>query len=530
MSNNLQLKRGLQSALPIGLSGELLFTTDTKRLYLSDGFANNLLQGSDSIFTTGSIPFSNSSGKLTTDSSNFYWDDTNNRLGIGTNTPTKKLDVSGDILVNAIIIGKGNNSLTQNTIFGTNTGISITTGNGNTFFGNQTGQQNNSGANNCFFGNQSGFGNTTGGSNTYIGSNSGFNNTTGSGNFFGGTNAGRFIANGITALTIANNSIFLGQTAKALADNQTNQIVIGFNATGLGSNTTVLGNSSTVLTALYGNLLIGTTTDNGSKLNIQGSITAATAIARGQYLAPTLVASANNDTLVGLDIAPTFTNGAFTGVKNYAARISGNTNIIGYTDISNGTDLVRISRGSGANGRLIISRPGNTSAQAISIGGGNSELSIGGDDTRQLKVSASSFEMSNSQVGANTIIAALSSTGIISFRGNSNIIGLNFFSNTRNILLQDGGTFTDNGYRLDVNGTQRVQGLSSLNSVVINNTVLNASAVLQADSTTKGFLPPRMTNAQRIAIASPAVGLCVYCTDATEGLYVNKSTGWTLLL
>jgi hypothetical protein len=50
--------------------------------------------------------------------------------------------------------------------------------------------------------------------------------------------------------------------------------------------------------------------------------------------------------------------------------------------------------------------------------------------------------------------------------------------------------------------------------VVLNNTAagstasLNASAVLQADSTTKGFLPPRMTTTQRDAIAtSPATGL-----------------------
>jgi hypothetical protein len=59
---------------------------------------------------------------------------------------------------------------------------------------------------------------------------------------------------------------------------------------------------------------------------------------------------------------------------------------------------------------------------------------------------------------------------------------------------------------------------------------LNASAILQADSTTQGFLPPRMTNAQRSAISSPAVGLMVYCTDAVEGLYINKSTGWTLVI
>jgi hypothetical protein len=62
------------------------------------------------------------------------------------------------------------------------------------------------------------------------------------------------------------------------------------------------------------------------------------------------------------------------------------------------------------------------------------------------------------------------------------------------------------------------------------NTSINASAILDITSTTKGFLPPRMTNAQRAAIASPAVGLIVYCTDATEGLYVYKSTGWTFMV
>jgi hypothetical protein len=39
-----------------------------------------------------------------------------------------------------------------------------------------------------------------------------------------------------------------------------------------------------------------------------------------------------------------------------------------------------------------------------------------------------------------------------------------------------------------------------------------------------------MTNAQRTAIVSPAVGLIVYCTDVTEGLWVYKSTGWTFIV
>jgi hypothetical protein len=58
----------------------------------------------------------------------------------------------------------------------------------------------------------------------------------------------------------------------------------------------------------------------------------------------------------------------------------------------------------------------------------------------------------------------------------------------------------------------------------------NNSAILEAVSTTKGFLPPRMTNAQRTAIGTPAIGLMVYCTDAVEGLYVYKSTGWTFVI
>lgn len=45
-------------------------------------------------FTTGSIIFSGATGSLQQDNANFFWDDTNNRIGIGTNSPTNKLQVN----------------------------------------------------------------------------------------------------------------------------------------------------------------------------------------------------------------------------------------------------------------------------------------------------------------------------------------------------------------------------------------------------------------------------------------------------
>jgi hypothetical protein len=71
--------------------------------------------------------------------------------------------------------------------------------------------------------------------------------------------------------------------------------------------------------------------------------------------------------------------------------------------------------------------------------------------------------------------------------------------------------------------------LFTTGNVAIGTTTDIASSKLTVESTTQGFLPPRMTNAQRLAIATPAVGLMVYCTDTIEGLYINKSTGWTFI-
>lgn len=47
-----------------------------------------------SALTVGSVPFIGAGGALVEDTSNLVWDDTNNRLGIGTNAPSSPLDIN----------------------------------------------------------------------------------------------------------------------------------------------------------------------------------------------------------------------------------------------------------------------------------------------------------------------------------------------------------------------------------------------------------------------------------------------------
>lgn len=55
--------------------------------------------GAGTQFTQGSIVFAGASGVYSQDNSNFYWDDSNNRLGIGTASPSYPLHVAGNAYV-----------------------------------------------------------------------------------------------------------------------------------------------------------------------------------------------------------------------------------------------------------------------------------------------------------------------------------------------------------------------------------------------------------------------------------------------
>ena len=93
------------------------------------------------------------------------------------------------------------------------------------------------------------------------------------------------------------------------------------------------------------------------------------------------------------------------------------------------------------------------------------------------------------------------------------------------LVLQAAGGYTGIGTAnptniLSVAGNTDIMGSMSIGSVTTN-----PSAQLDISSTTKGFLPPRLTISQRNAISNTAIGLVIFCTDCDE-LQVFNGTIW----
>jgi|SRR3990170_3802508 len=208
--------------------------------------------------------------------------------GIVNNTSLQELG-GVDKLINGVRIGKGTGIInTANTVLGnsvlglnvngdSNTGVgyevlkSNTDGYENTAVGTSSMTKNTTGENNTAYGAKSMYNNIDGFGNTAIGDEALYNNissarnvaigssaqrssTSGNDNVSIGYVSGNYASDGITSITTIGTSVMLGNNTKPLANAQTNQIVIGYNAIGAGTNTATLGNTSITKTILRGTI------------------------------------------------------------------------------------------------------------------------------------------------------------------------------------------------------------------------------------------------------------------------------------
>ena len=276
-----------------------------------------------------------------------------------------------------------------------------------------------------------------------------------------------------------------------------------------------------------GNILLGTSTNAGFKLDVNGT-------ARVQGITTITPATLTGATATSaLDIAQTWnTTGTPTAIRLNVTDTASNANSLlmdlqvggssRFTVLKNGTinfrlgSSIRPSNGSNAIGTSASNGLNLISALSPATGGVSDFIFVNNQGNP------------NNTTGTRVLVdlqrgfAPTSGTGqyidlrllpTINQTGGANGI-------TRGLFINPTLTSAADWRAIEV----------SNGGAYINTTSVQASAILQADSTTKGFLPPRMTNAERLAIASPAVGLIVYCTDVVEGLYVNKSTGWTFVI
>ena len=138
---------------------------------------------------------------------------------------------------------------------------SLTTGSSNVGMGYQAQYSLTTGSNNVGMGYQAQRSLTTGSSNVGMGYQAQYSLTTGSNNVGMGYQAGRYHADGATALTDPEFSVYIGTNARGKDNSDENSVVIGGNTPiGLGANTTVIGTSATTLTRLFGDITTGTDT------------------------------------------------------------------------------------------------------------------------------------------------------------------------------------------------------------------------------------------------------------------------------
>lgn len=171
------------------------------------------------------------------------------------------------------------------------------------------------------------------------------------------------------------------------------------------------------------------------------------------------------------------------------------------------------------------------SASQLNIGGSAIGTAVFGTKGTGTTSATFSFRAENS---AATSAMTFGDDGLLYMAvpgGNTTLSGLQLV--TYYVRSTNGAAFInmDGGNMILYNGAASVGlNLTTGSSRLVEPTLIGAnaspaaSAMLEARSTTKGFLPPTMTTVQKNAIATPAAGLVIY--DTTLNKLCVYTTAW----
>jgi hypothetical protein len=221
------------------------------------------------------------------------------------------------------------------------------------------------------------------------------------------------------------------------------------------------------------------------------------------------------DTTVGLSFSTT--SSTYVQTISFATGTSG---------VILGNSSALYIRGSGSRDLSLGSN--NTNDRMIIKSGGNVLIGTTTDGGQKLQIEGGAgiaVRVANSGTNAGINISNSTYPYIVFNRAGTVVKSFGIFNATGDMAIQESTGWSGANSHIFYGGG----GFSTIGSGNFgNNVAANASAILQATSTTKGFLPPTMTNAQMTSIVSPATGLMVYDTTNSR-LNVYDGSNWISL-
>jgi hypothetical protein len=348
-------------------------------------------------------------------------------------------------------------------------------------------------------------------------------------NIRSGTSAStRFIGNGNDLEIRSNDGSVLSTTIAQSGDwTFSKNVYLGHN--GAGVSTYLYGSNGTQTPAI---VRIGGGASNNINFDPSGYGATIYNLTSSGYLTATnyILSSVRMSVQGGVTTANTETDGVFGFCRpdsaNGTTLLAGMWNYNEGAAWSNGMGLIwKTSQGAD------ISGGGQRYIRMILTAGGTLQIGYSaintGSTTHKLDVNGSAQIVGTTYIGSGTSGISLSQNsgnGYIAWNATTEIFRL-WRTGGNRLMLSSAAGVNHMGYFKE----NLFYYSDSLGSGVVAPSE-EASALIQLDSVARGVLLPRMTNAQRGSIASPATGLLAYSTDATEGLYVKLSGGWQRFL